>query len=141
MARHVYPCPIRWSDMDVYGIVNNVTFLRLLEEARVDLIFRLGPAGGDAFFGGGSVVVSHRISYRRQLVHRHEPVDIEMWVSDLGSATVTIDYEVRDGDTVYAVASTVMAPFNYQRGRPRRLSEDETAFFERFLEPASALPA
>lgn len=139
MARHVYRCPLRWSDMDIYGIVNNVAFLRLLEEARVDLIFRLGPTGKDAFFGGGSVVVRHEIEYRRQLVHRHEPVDIEMWVSRLQSATVRIDYEVKDADTVYAVASTTMAPFNYQKGRPRALTDDESAFFEKFLEERSAL--
>ena len=27
--------PLRWSDMDAYGHVNNVQFLRLLEDARV----------------------------------------------------------------------------------------------------------
>jgi acyl-CoA thioester hydrolase len=134
MTRHLYRCPLRWADMDVYGIVNNVVFLRYLEEARVDLIFRMGPTDGDAFFRDGSVVVRHEIRYRRQLVHRHEPVDIEMWVSALESATATIDYEVRDGDTVYATASTVMAPFDYRRGRPRRLTPQETAFFGKYAE-------
>ncbi|QXE32943.1 MULTISPECIES: acyl-CoA thioesterase [Streptomyces] len=132
MARHLYRCPLRWADMDVYGIVNNVVFLRYLEEARVDFVFRMGPTEGDAFFKDGSVVVRHEISYRRQLVHRHEPVDIEMWVSGLESATVTIDYEVKDGDRIYAVASTVMAPFDYRRGRPRRLTPEETAFFGKY---------
>lgn len=134
MARHVYHCPLRWADMDVYGIVNNVVYLRLLEEARVDFIFRLGPTDGDAFFREGSVVVRHEISYLRRLVHQHEPVPIEMWVSDVQSATVTIDYEVRDGDTVYATASTVMAPFDYRAGRPRRLTTAEVSYFEKFLE-------
>ena len=27
--------PLRWSDMDAYGHVNNVQYLRLLEDARV----------------------------------------------------------------------------------------------------------
>ncbi|MET3982282.1 thioesterase family protein [Streptomyces sp. PvR034] len=139
MARHSYPCPIRWSDMDIYGIVNNVSFVRYLEEARVDFIFRMAPTEGDAFFRDGSVVVSHQIRYRRQLVHRHAPVEIEMWVSDLQSATVTVDYAVRDGDLVYATASTTMAPFDYAAGRPRRLTDAETAFFEKYLEaPAPA---
>ncbi|MFB7947247.1 acyl-CoA thioesterase [Kitasatospora phosalacinea] len=136
MARHSYACPIRWADMDIYGVVNNVSFLRYLEEARVDFIFRMAPTEGDAFFRDGSVVVQHEIRYRRQLVHRHAPVEIEMWVSGLQSATVTIDYEVKDGDTVYATASTVMAPFDYQRGRPRRLTDAETGFFEKYLEEA-----
>ncbi|GLW55028.1 acyl-CoA thioesterase [Kitasatospora phosalacinea] len=136
MARHSYACPIRWADMDIYGVVNNVSFLRYLEEARVDFIFRMAPTEGDAFFRDGSVVVQHEIRYRRQLVHRHAPVEIEMWVSGLQSATVTIDYEVKDGDTVYATASTVMAPFDYGRGRPRRLTDAETGFFEKYLEEA-----
>ncbi|MEU9791399.1 thioesterase family protein [Streptomyces sparsogenes] len=139
MARHSYFCPIRWSDMDVYGIVNNVSFLRYLEEARVDFVFRMAPTEGDAFFRDGSVVVKHTIRYRRRLVHRHEPVEIEMWVSDLQSATVTIDYAVKDGDTVYATASTTMAPFDYRAGRPRRLTDDEARFFEKYLEDTRAV--
>ena len=33
VLRHIYRCPLRWSDMDAYGHVNNVVFLRYLEEA------------------------------------------------------------------------------------------------------------
>lgn len=43
MARHHYRCPLRWSDMDSFGHVNNVVFLRYLEEARIDFMFRLAP--------------------------------------------------------------------------------------------------
>jgi acyl-CoA thioester hydrolase len=143
VTRHVYRCPLRWFDLDVYGIVNNVVFLRYLEEARVDFIFRMAPTEGDAFFRDGSVVVRHEIAYKNRLTHRHEPVDIEMWVSRLESATVTIDYEVKDsqaaGGTLYAVASTTMAPFNYATGRPRRLTDEETAFFEKFLDETAAV--
>ncbi|MGX1474786.1 UNVERIFIED_CONTAM: acyl-CoA thioesterase FadM [Streptomyces canus] len=38
--RHIYRCPLRWADMDAYGHVNNVVFLRYLEEARIDFLFR-----------------------------------------------------------------------------------------------------
>jgi acyl-CoA thioester hydrolase len=134
MARHIFRCPLRWSDSDVYGIVNNVSFLRYLEEARVDFIFRMAPAGKDAFFKDGSVVVRHEISYGRQLVYRPEPVDIEMWVTGLESATVTISYEIKDPGLVYAKATTVMAPFDYAERHPRRLTDSETAFFAKYLE-------
>lgn len=46
MARHIYRCPLRWSDMDAFGHVNNVVFLRYLEEARIDFMFRLAPGTG-----------------------------------------------------------------------------------------------
>jgi acyl-CoA thioester hydrolase len=132
-------CPLRWSDMDVYGVVNNVMFLRLLEEARVYFISRLEATCGDAFFRQGSVVVRHEIEYKRPLVHRLEPVPIEMWVSCVQAAAVTIEYEVKDSDRVYATASTTMAPYNFAKRFPRRLTETEAAFFERHLENRRAI--
>jgi acyl-CoA thioester hydrolase len=140
LARHLYQCPLRWADMDVYGIVNNVAYLRYLEEARVDLIQRMAPSAGDAFFRGGSVVVRHHIEYRHQLQHRSTPVSIEMWVSELQSATVTVAYEVFDEDDLYATASTVMAPFDFVAGRPRRLTLAEETFFQRYLDDPPEAP-
>lgn len=141
MAVHIYQCPIRWSDMDVYGVVNNVSFLRLLEEARIDLIWRLGSQDGDAFFSGGSVVVKHAIVYKSPLVHRHAPVGIHMWVSEMNAASVTIEYEVRDGETICAVASTTMAPYCYEHRHPCRIDDRARVFLERFIENRKAIKA
>lgn len=137
MVRHTSPCPVRWSDMDAYGIVNNVSLMRYLEEARLDFISRMAPTRGDAFFRGGSVVVAHHIRYLKQLVHRHEPVDVEIWVSEIQSATVSLAYLIKDDEKLYATAATTMAPFDYSLGRPRRINDAEHAFFEEYLEPES----
>lgn len=125
--------------MDVYGVVNNVMYLRLLEEARVDFIARLAGDDGHAFFEGGSVVVRHHIEYKKTLIYRHKPVEIEMWVSSLQAATVVIDYEVKDGALIYAIASTTMAPYDYRARRPRRLTASETSFFEKYFDSRSAI--
>jgi acyl-CoA thioester hydrolase len=128
MARHIYRCPLRWADMDAYGHINNVIFLRYLEEARIDLMFRLAPGEGDASFSGGSVVARHEIDYLRPLVHRHEPVIIETWVTDITAASMTVRYEVKDTDTLYARAATVVVPYNLAKQRPRRITAEEKAF-------------
>ncbi len=120
---------MRWSDMDVYGHVNNVVFLRYLEEARVNFLFR-----PDKNFKQGSVVARHEIDYKQQLVHRHEPVDIEMWVTEIRAASFTLTYEVKDGDQVYVRASTVIVPFDFEHQRPRRITEEEQEFLEEYLE-------
>lgn len=125
--------------MDVYGIVNNVMYFRLLEEARVDLISRLGRANGHAFFEQGSVVVRQRIEYKQQLAHRHEPVEIETWVSNLQAATVDLECRIKDGEKIYALASTTMAPYDYGARRPRRLTPAERSFFEAYLEERGAI--
>jgi acyl-CoA thioester hydrolase len=135
MAKHISDCQLRWADMDVYGVINNVVFLRLLEEARVDLFQRLSGE----LLRTGYVVVRHEIEYRRPLVFRREPVQVELWVSSLQAASVAIESEVRDGDRVCALASTTMAPYNYDKRFPRRFTEAETEFFQQYLDERRAL--
>ncbi|MEV6613883.1 thioesterase family protein [Streptomyces sp. NPDC051051] len=125
--RHIYRCPLRWADMDAYGHVNNVVFLRYLEEARIDFLFR-----PEKDFKQGSVVARHEIDYKRQLVHRHRPVDIELWITQIRAASFTIAYEVKDGDQVYVSASTVIVPFDFATQRPRRITDEEREFLEEY---------
>ncbi|MFD8033224.1 acyl-CoA thioesterase [Streptomyces sp. NPDC059717] len=121
--RHIYRCPLRWADMDAYGHVNNVVFLRYLEEARIDFLFR-----PDKQFKQGSVVARHEIDYKRQLVHRHAPVDVELWVTDIKAASFTLTYEVKDPGQIYVRASTVIVPFDFEAQRPRRITAEEREF-------------
>lgn len=113
--------------MDAYGHVNNVVFLRYLEEARIDFLFR-----PEKDFKQGSVVARHEIDYKRQLVHRHKPVDIELWITEIRAASFTITYEVKDPEQVYVRASTVIVPFDFATQRPRRITAEEREFLEEY---------
>ncbi len=115
--------------MDAYGHVNNVVFLRYLEEARIDFLFR-----PDKDFQQGSVVARHEIDYKRQLVHRHRPVDIELWVTEIRAASFTLTYEVKDEDVVYVRASTVIVPFDFAAQRPRRITAEERDFLQEYTD-------
>lgn len=141
MARHVFRCPLRWADMDAFGHVNNVAFLRYLEEARIDFMFRLAPGEGGASFTGGSVVARHEIDYLRPLVHRHEPVVIETWVTDISAASMTVHYEVKDEEILYARASTVVVPYNLAQKRPRRITAEEREFLEKYRDDEGVVAA
>lgn len=118
--------------MDAYGHVNNVVFLRYLEEARIDFLFR-----PDKDFQQGSVVARHEIDYKRQLVHRHRPVDIELWVTEIRAASFTLTYEVKDGDQIYVRASTVIVPFDFEAQRPRRITAEEREFLQEYTDDKS----
>jgi acyl-CoA thioester hydrolase len=135
--RHSYSCPLRWSDMDAFGHVNNVVFLRYLEEARVDLMFRIAGEREPGAFSRGSVVARHEIDYLRPLVHRYAPVTVETWVTKLAAASATLAYEVKDVDTVYARASTVVVPYDLPAQRPRRLTDAERAFLKEYLDDSA----
>ena len=115
--------------MDAYGHVNNAVFVRYLEEARIDFLFR-----PEKDFQQGSVVARHEIDYKRQLVHRHHPVDIELWISEIRAASFTITYEVKDDDLVYVRASTVVVPFDFEAQRPRRITPEEREFLREYMD-------
>ncbi|OEV02926.1 thioesterase [Streptomyces oceani] len=124
--------------MDAFGHVNNVVFLRYLEEARIDFLFRPSqdvaesPEGGD--FKGGSVVARHEIDYLRPLEHRQKPVTIETWVTRIAAASTTLAYEIKDAETVYARANSVIVPYDLEQGRPRRLTSEEKSFLEGYFD-------
>ncbi|MDT0446728.1 thioesterase family protein [Streptomyces sp. DSM 41886] len=120
--------------MDSFGHVNNVVFLRYLEEARIDFMFRLARQAASGAFTGGSVVARHEIDYLRPLVHRHEPLTVETWITKIGGASATVAYEIKDDETLYARAATVVVPYDLERGRPRRLSAEERTFLEVYLD-------
>ncbi len=120
---YVVEVPLRWSDMDAYGHVNNVQFLRLLEDARVIGFREWYPEG--SMLEEGIVVSRHAIEYRAPLTYRPAPVEVDMWVTRLHGAGFDLGYVVRDpegvGDRVYAVAETGLALYDFAAARPRRL--------------------
>ena len=121
-AAHV---SLRWSDMDAYAHINNVQFLRLLEDARVIAFrdwFDARGAGDKSLLDEGVLVSRHEIEYRRPLGFRHAPVEIQMWVSRVGGAGFDVAYIVTDPDgvgdgpgerRVYAVAETELALYDF----------------------------
>lgn len=58
MPAYATQVAVRWSDMDVFGHVNNARTVTLLEEARTELLFR----DGEAELGRGVVGRPRRIT-------------------------------------------------------------------------------
>jgi len=138
-VRHLYRCPLRWADMDALGHVNNVRYVDYLQEARVDLLRLHGRSALGEELAEGIVVVQHDIEFTAPLSYRAEPVSIESWVTEIRAATFTLAYEIFDevdGERhVYARATTILSPFVFSAGRPRRLEGKEKELLSRFLEP------
>jgi len=126
---------MRWSDMDAYGHVNNVQFLTYVEEARVEM-FQSVPLSGLDPSTSGILVAASEIKYLKPLLHRHAPVPIDVWVTQVRAASFSLAYEVHDDDTIYARASSVMVPYDFGHERPRRLTPQEREWLAAYLDPA-----
>lgn len=141
MPRYTYHCPMRWADQDPFGHVNNTIYLAYLEQARVDLFFRLAGEYGVDSLGQGVVIVRHEIDYLRPIRYRNEPLRIELWCDDVRAASFNACYEVYDGTTAEAPlaarARSRCAPYDLVAGRPRRLAAAERTFVQQFTDPVA----
>ncbi|WP_019483874.1 thioesterase family protein [Arthrobacter sp. TB 23] len=130
--------PMRWSDMDAYGHINNVQVLRLLEEARIHAFGAPGGTGAEgdqppvALFssvnpGTQALVVEHRVRFVDTLDYRNVPARIDVWVSALKPASFTLSYLVLDPLTGVACvkAETILAFVDTNSGSVLRLSEEQ----------------
>ncbi|WP_436701189.1 acyl-CoA thioesterase [Nocardioides sp. BYT-33-1] len=130
-VRHRYDCPLRWGDIDQLNHVNNVKYVDYLQEARGALLHACRTAAGvEHHHNDAYVVRRHEVTFRAPLRFRFQSVSIESWVSELRTASFTLDHEVfeerPDGTrTVYLRARTVLAPFVLETGAPRRLDDQE----------------
>jgi acyl-CoA thioester hydrolase len=126
-VRFLFTCPVRWSDMDSYGHVNNARFLTLYEEARVALMFQGAREQGLSSLEKGVVISRHEVDYLRPVDYQ-DRVRIELWIQDIRAASFVVAYELFAGDELASRARSVCVPFDLAGGRPRRLSAAERDF-------------
>ena len=114
--------------MDAYGHVNNVQFLRLLEDARV-IGFQQWFGQDRSLLNSGVLVARHEIEYLAPLDFRHAPISVDMWATQISGSSFILAYEVRDpavvGTTLYARAETTLVAYDFASAGPRRLRPDE----------------
>ena len=125
MSRHVYACHTRFSDVDVYGHVNNVKYFEYFQEARLAFLMSLGRDEGDSDFG--VVLAKIDVDYKRPILFRSEPYTIESWVTRVGRSSFGLAAEIRDGATLLSRAEAVLVTFDLatQSARPLTASERE----------------
>jgi acyl-CoA thioester hydrolase len=132
MKRFVYDCPVRWSDMDAYGHINNVRFLTYYEEARVALMFNAARDAGVTSLEAGIVISRHEVDYLRP-VDYGIPVRIEMWIEELRPSRFTVGYELFAADVLASRARSICVPFDLSNQRPRRLADAEREYLSPWL--------
>jgi acyl-CoA thioester hydrolase len=128
-VRHLYTCQLRRADLHGDGTVGNVLVVDYLQEARLDLL-RHHDTSPTPSPGEGLVVVRTVVDYVRPIRLSDAPLVVDTWVCELRAASFTVAYELRTEVGVHARATTVLTPFVFATGRPRRLTPDELARLE-----------
>ncbi len=112
--------PIRWGDMDAMGHLNNGSYFRFLETARIDWFRSLGCEPDPS--GQGIVIVNAFCNFYRQLVYPGD-VLLKMYVSDPARTTfeswATMERTDMPG-VIHAAggATTCWVDFKQQKAQP-----------------------
>ncbi len=106
-----YPLHVRFSDVDVYGHVNNVKYFEYFQESRIPMMERIAAdlPGAEQFH---VVVAQTDVDYKVPILFRLEPYDVHSQITQVGRKSFTIESEIRDGDIVLSRARVVLVFFD-----------------------------
>ncbi|GMV69431.1 MAG: thioesterase [Pseudomonadota bacterium] len=114
---HRFPLAVRWGDMDAYGHVNNVNFLRYLESGRVAYAHEVYDRPVEA--GEQSIILADtQCAFKRQL---HYPADIVILTrtASIGRTSMTMEQIIlQGGDLLVATSRSVLVWFDFPSQRP-----------------------
>lgn len=116
------------DDIDALRHVNNVAFVRLVQDAAAAHWLALAPAEWHKTIAW--VVRRHEIEYLRPGFEGDE-LTVATWVGEPTAATWERFTEVRRGGDVLVTARTVWVQLDAASGRPRRIDPTMTARFAR----------
>jgi len=137
-VRHVYECQMRRADQHGDAI-SNVAFVDYLQEARLDLL-RHHDTSPTPTPGEGLVVVNTVVDYLAPLRMAQAPLFVAVWATEVRAASFTLGYELFTGPAVDPVvhgrATTLLAPYVFDAGRPRRMTPDERGRLTESLGPS-----
>ena len=112
----------RWGDLDALNHVNNATYLRYLEEARIQWL----NAQDATWFDGERVpmLASATVNYRFPIEYPSQ-IDVELFVTRIGTSSLTIGHRIVDagGGTLHGDGYVVMVWVERKTGKPTPLPE------------------
>ena len=117
-TRYTVTVPAPEADMDRHGHLNNVAYVRLVQEAAVAHWQAVAPA--DLLESVSWYVRRHEIDYHKP-VRPGDTLDLVTWVGEPTAATWERFVEVRRGSELLAAARTVWVLIDRETGRPRRI--------------------
>jgi len=113
---------VEWPDTDAAGHYHHSTLVRWVEAAEADLLDKLGVV---QLFG---VIprVRYEVDYTARLWFR-DRVAVQLWVADVGRASIRYEFVVRRGDEVAAAGAMTAVRIDPAEGKPAAWPDDVRA--------------
>lgn len=126
---------VRWRDFDALGHVNHAVYASYCEHIRLKYLEDvLGITLDEIASGerGFSLVLANlNVDYRYPLTEP-DTVDVRMCVSDLGSSSVVMEYEISGEGQIAATVETTMVAIDPETGSSMPLPAEWVEAIEEF---------
>jgi acyl-CoA thioester hydrolase len=128
---HFIKLPVRWGDMDAFGHVNNVQYMRYFESGRVAYVEEVTQTPLEV--NENVILADIQVSFLRQL-HYPSTVEVATRTSRLGNSSFQIVCAIyRQGeDSPVATCKGVMVWFDYINQRATPIPERVREAIRRF---------
>jgi acyl-CoA thioester hydrolase len=135
-----YGLNVRFSDVDVYGHVNNVKYFEYFQEARISQLMRLfeGQVIGD---DAPLVVAQMDVDYKVPILFRPEPYDLWSWIAHVGRSSFVVESAILDGERELSRARVAMVTFDAAAQRAAPASEAYRGVLVDAMERSLTAPA
>jgi acyl-CoA thioester hydrolase len=111
--------PLLWGDLDAFGHVNNLVYMRWAEDARVEYLLRIGQFPPLPPKGVAPILASMKCDYRRVLNYP-DTVYVGTRTSRIGNSSFQMLHRIvsRDLDEIAAEVDSTLVLLDYRTGAP-----------------------
>jgi acyl-CoA thioester hydrolase len=124
--------PVRTYDIDFAGIVNNIVYVRWLEDLRLEMLARHFPLDEQLNNGIAPVIVQTKIDYKQSIKISDAPIG-RMWMKAMESLRWTVNATIVIDGKVAALGEQVGIFVDLQNNKPIRMPERLKQKYQEFV--------
>lgn len=123
--RHEYSGEVKFSEVDSFKVVHNLTYLYWLEWARTQYLFDIGLPRDDSMFSVQMPIltVHSEVDYYNSLKFTDKYVVLTK-ISKIGDSSITFINQVYSGDLLVLEASSVLVYVDMSDGKTKTIPDD-----------------
>ena len=132
--------PVLWGDMDAFGHVNNIIYLKWCETSRIELFCKIWELDGlkmDEILeksGVGPILANFNTNYRFP-VACPDTIFVKTRIKHIGNTSFGIEHQItskNNGSKIVAEADSVVVMINYKTGEKFQIDDDNRKKLEAF---------
>ena len=124
--------PVRTYDIDFAGIVNNIVYVRWLEDLRLEMLAHHFPLDEQLKNGIAPVIVQTKIDYKQSIKISDTPSG-RMWMKTMGSLRWTVNATIVIDGKVAALGEQVGIFVDLRNNKPIRMPERLKQKYQEFV--------